>query len=118
HTRKLIQPFIVVATQNPFEFEGTYFLPESQLDRFLMRIHLGYPSAEDEARILDLDPARTAINDLKPVMTAQDLVELQEALHKVTIDPALTNYVIQIANATRTNDQLQIGVSPRGSLAL
>lgn len=118
HTRKLIQPFIVVATQNPFEFEGTYFLPESQLDRFLMRIHLGYPSPEDEARILEIDPARTALNDLKPVMTAQDLVELQEQVHKVTIDPALTNYVIQIANATRTNDQLQIGVSPRGSLAL
>jgi MoxR-like ATPase len=118
HTRKLIQPFIVVATQNPFEFEGTYFLPESQLDRFLMRIHLGYPSPEDESRILQIDPSRTTLLDLKPVMTAQDLVELQEEVHKITIDPALTNYVIQIANATRTNEQLQIGVSPRGSLAL
>jgi MoxR-like ATPase len=118
HTRKLIQPFIVIATQNPFEFEGTYFLPESQLDRFLMRIHLGYPSPEDESRILQIDPARTTLLDLKPVMTAQDLVELQEMVNKVKVDPALVNYVIQIANATRQNEQLQIGVSPRGTLAL
>jgi MoxR-like ATPase len=118
HTRKLIQPFIVIATQNPFEFEGTYFLPESQLDRFLMRIHLGYPSPEDEARILQIDPSRTTLLDLKPVMTAQDLVELQEMVNNVKVDPALVNYVVQIANATRQNEQLQIGVSPRGTLAL
>ncbi|MCC6579277.1 MAG: MoxR family ATPase [Phycisphaeraceae bacterium] len=118
HTRKLIQPFMVVATQNPFEFEGTYFLPESQLDRFLMRIHLGYPSAEDEARILDIEPARTTLGDLQPVMTAEELVDLQNSVHKVQVDPALIDYVIQISNATRNNDQLQIGVSPRGSLML
>ena len=118
HTRKLIQPFIVIATQNPFEFEGTYFLPESQLDRFLMRIHLGYPSAQDETRILEIEPARTALGELKPVMTAEDLVQLQEAVHKVQLDPSLVNYVIQIAHATRNNEQIQIGVSPRGSLAL
>ncbi len=118
HTRKLIQPFMVVATQNPFEFEGTYFLPESQLDRFLMRIHLGYPSPEDEARVLNIEPARTTLNDLKPVMTAEDLVDLQNAVTKVQIDPSLVDYVVQIANATRNNEQLQIGVSPRGSLSL
>jgi len=118
HTRKLIQPFIVIATQNPFEFEGTYFLPESQLDRFLMRIHLGYPSPEDEARILTLEPARTALADLSPVITAEELIELQAMVHKIQIDPALIDYVIQIANATRNNDQLQIGVSPRGALML
>ncbi len=118
HTRKLIQPFIVVATQNPFEFEGTYFLPESQLDRFLMRIHLGYPSAEDEARILETEPSRNALNDLKPVVTADDLLELQGMVQKVQIDPSLIDYVVRIAAATRTNDQLQIGVSTRGALSL
>ncbi len=117
-TRKLIQPFMVIATQNPFEFEGTYFLPESQLDRFLMRIHLGYPNPEDEARVLDIDPARTTLNDLEPVMTAEDLVNLQDMVNKVRFDPALIDYIIQIATATRNNEQLQIGVSPRGSLGL
>jgi len=118
HTRKLIQPFIVIATQNPFEFEGTYFLPESQLDRFLMRIKLGYPAAEDEARILAIDPSRTVLADIEPAMTSQQLVELQDRAEKIEIDPALLDYIVAIARATRHNDQLQIGVSPRGSLAL
>jgi len=118
HTRKLLEPFLVIATQNPFEFEGTYFLPESQLDRFLMRIALGYPSAEDEARMLELDPSRTELAALKPVITAQELVELQQQVDEIQIDPALLDYVVQIAGATRNNDQLQIGVSPRGTLAL
>ena len=117
-TRKLIQPFIVIATQNPFEFEGTYFLPESQLDRFLMRLHLGYPSPEDEARVLTLNPSRSMLPDIKPVMTAADLVELQTKVSEVKVDPALIDYIVKIANATRNNDQLQIGVSPRGTLAL
>ena len=118
HTRKLLDPFIVIATQNPFEFEGTYFLPESQLDRFLMRISLGYPSSEDEARILVLDPSRTQLHDLKPVLTAAELVTLQQQANDIEIDPSLVDYVVQIASATRNNEQLQIGVSPRGSLAL
>ena len=117
-TRKLIQPFLVIATQNPFEFEGTYFLPESQLDRFLMRLHLGYPSPEDESRVLTLNPSRTALNDLKPVMTAADLVELQQKTSEIKIDPALIDYIVRIVGATRSNEQLQIGVSPRGALAL
>ncbi|MEX0774700.1 MAG: MoxR family ATPase [Phycisphaeraceae bacterium] len=117
-THKLIQPFIVIATQNPFEFEGTYFLPESQLDRFLMRIHLGYPSPEDEARILELQPARTALTELQPVMTGEEVLQLQDQVSKIQIDPALIDYVVRIAGATRNNEQLQIGVSPRGSLAL
>ncbi len=118
HTRKLIEPFLVIATQNPFEFEGTYFLPESQLDRFLMRIQLGYPSPEDEARILTINPLRTALHELKPVMTAQEVVKLQQGTDKVQIDQSLVDYVVQVASATRTNEQLQIGVSPRGTLAL
>jgi MoxR-like ATPase len=117
-TRRLVQPFTVLATQNPYEFEGTYFLPESQLDRFLMRVRLGYPSPEDEARILTLDPQRTALNELTPVMTAQQLTDLQRQVDDINIDPALVDYVVRIANATRESDQLQIGVSPRGALAL
>ncbi len=117
-TRRLVAPFFVIATQNPFEFEGTYFLPENQLDRFMMRIQLGYPSPEDEARILDLDPSRTQLANLEPVMTAQDLVQLQQQVQKVHVDPALIDYIIQLANATRNNEQLQVGVSPRGTLAL
>ena len=118
HTRRLLEPFIVIATQNPFEFEGTYFLPESQLDRFLMRLHLGYPSPDDEARILTLNPSRNVLHDIKPVMTAADLVELQNKVDEIQIDPSLIEYVVKIANTTRESDQLQIGVSPRGSLAL
>lgn len=118
HTRKLIEPFMVIATQNPYEFEGTYFLPESQLDRFMMRIQLGYPSPDDEKRILMLDPSRTTIGDLKPVMTSADLVELQAKTDDVQIDPSLVEYIVQIVAATRTNEQLQIGVSPRGALSL
>ena len=117
-TRKLIQPFIVIATQNPFEFEGTYFLPESQLDRFLMRIHLGYASADDEARVLTINPSASALGDLEPVMTAEELLELQAEVPNIRIDAALIDYIIKIANATRDNDHLQIGVSTRGALAL
>jgi MoxR-like ATPase len=118
HTRKLIQPFIVIATQNPFEFEGTYFLPESQLDRFLMRIHLGYPSPEDEMRILERDPSRTALLELEPTMSIEELLTLQAAVPKVKVDPALLDYIVRIVTATRQHEQLQIGVSTRGSLAL
>ena len=117
-TRKLPDPFLVIATQNPFEFEGTYFLPESQLDRFLMRINLGYPSPEDEARVLTQDPRRQALNDLEPVMSADELRDLQNQCDAVRFDPALTDYVVAIANATRRSEELQLGVSPRGCLAL
>ncbi len=117
-TRRLLEPFMVIATQNPFEFEGTYFLPESQLDRFLMRLNLGYPSAGDEARVLTVDPRRSALAELKPVMTAQELVDLQRKVDQVKIDPALVDYIVALADATRKSDQLQLGVSPRGTLAL
>lgn len=117
-TRRLVQPFLVIATQNPFEFEGTYFLPENQLDRFMMRIQLGYPSPEDEARILQLDPSRTELTQLEPAMTAQDIIELQDKVKIVRMDPALGDYIIRLANATRRSDQLQVGLSTRGALAM
>jgi MoxR-like ATPase len=114
----LPQPFLVVATQNPYEFEGTYFLPENQLDRFLMRLSLGYPSPDDEARILQKQPARTALPDLRPVMSAEEVLELQRAVDRVRLDQALVDYIIAIASGTRNSEDLQVGLSPRGALAL
>ena len=117
-THQLPDPFLVVATQNPYEFEGTYPLPENQLDRFLMRIGLGYPSPDDEARILDVQPARTTLQSLQPVATIDEIVRLQRATDEVKIDSALADYVIALAQATREDDDLVVGMSPRGSLAL
>ncbi len=118
HVHMLPSPFMVVATQNPYEFEGTYLLPENQLDRFLMRISLGYPSADDEGRILRKQPARTSLRDLRPVMGGPDVAALQDAVDAVRMDQSLVDYVIAIAAATRTHEELAVGVSPRGSLAL
>lgn len=114
----LPQPFLVVATQNPYEFEGTYFLPENQLDRFLMRISLGYPSPDDESRILQKQPARTALPDLQPAMDAEEVLSLQRAVDAVRLKQELVDYIIAIATATRNSEDLQVGVSPRGALAL
>jgi MoxR-like ATPase len=117
-THVLPDPFMVVATQNPYEFEGTYFLPENQLDRFLMRIGLGYPSPDDEARILDVQPARTTLQSLDPVLTIDDVRDLQARTDAVRLDRSLADYVIALAQATRDSDDLLVGMSPRGSLAL
>ncbi|MBX3373714.1 MAG: MoxR family ATPase [Phycisphaeraceae bacterium] len=117
-TYALPSPFMVVATQNPYEFEGTYFLPENQLDRFLMRISLGYPSPDDEARIISLQPARTTLATLMPVMSADEVITLQKRVNEVRLDTSLVDYIIALAAATRNHDDLQVGVSPRGALAL
>lgn len=114
----LPRPFMVVATQNPYEFEGTYYLPENQLDRFLMRISLGYPAPDDESRILRKQPARSVLHDLEPIMSGEDVIELQEEVDRVRMDQSLVDYVIALASTTREHEDLQIGVSPRGSLAL
>ena len=118
HVLVLPAPFIVVATQNPYEFEGTYFLPENQLDRFLMRMSLGYPSPDDESRILHRQPARTTLRDLRPVMTGPEVAELQSAVDGIRMEQSLVDYVIALASATRSHEELQVGISPRGSLAL
>ena len=115
---KLEQPFMVVATQNPYEFEGTYLLPENQLDRFLMRTHLGYPSPDDEARVLDLRPANHALPQLEPVLHRDDLLRLQSQVDAVRVSRSLLDYIVSLANATRNHPELQVGLSPRGSLAL
>src|SRR5678815_1311208 len=114
----LEQPFMVVATQNPYEFEGTYLLPENQLDRFLMRTRLGYPNPADEARVLDLRPANHTLPELAPVLHRDDVIKLQQQVDAVRVDRSLLDYIISLANATRTHPELQVGMSPRGSLAL
>ncbi len=115
---KLDQPFMVLATQNPYEFEGTYLLPENQLDRFLMRIRLGYPDAEAERRILELRPAQGLLGALRPVLSPEQVVELQAEVDQVKLDRTLMEYIIAFANATREHPKIRVGLSPRGSLAL
>jgi len=117
-TRKLDRPFMVVATQNPFEFEGTYYLPENQLDRFLLRISLGYPERSSEHRILTTQPGRNALDELKPVMHADEVVHLQDIVPQTRMESALVEYILDLAESTRHDEQLHLGVSPRGALAL
>src|SRR5437763_2015945 len=113
-TLALQRPFMVVATQNPFEFEGTYYLPENQRDRFLLKIAVGYPDRASEHRILTLQPSRTKLEELKPVMTAADIVELQDQVTRVRLDTSIVDYILDLVEATRTADLLHLGVSPRG----
>jgi MoxR-like ATPase len=117
-TRQLPDPFMVVATQNPYEFEGTYFLPENQLDRFLMRISLGYPAPPDERRVLERQPARTVLQHLSPIISTEDVRLMQQGTDSVRVDQSLLDYIVALATATRSHDDLQVGLSPRGSLAL
>ncbi len=117
-THELPKPFMIVATQNPTDFQGTYQLPENQLDRFLMRISVGYPSAADEARVLELRPAAHKLGELRPVIDAARVVTLQERTDNARLDRSLIDYIIAIATATRGHEALQLGVSPRGALAL
>jgi MoxR-like ATPase len=114
----LQRPFMVVATQNPFEFEGTYYLPENQLDRFLLRITLGYPGRSAEQRILTTQPGRAALEQLKPVMTAAEVVAVQDLASQTKMESSIVDYVLDLAEATRHHDHLHLGVSPRGALAL
>ena len=117
-TFPLKRPFMVVATQNPFEFEGTYYLPENQLDRFLLRISLGYPDRSSEQRILTLQPARTRLEELRPVISAAEVVELQDRVPKVKVDETILDYILDLVEASRNEPQLHLGISPRGGLAL
>ncbi|MFP5263800.1 MAG: AAA family ATPase [Blastocatellia bacterium] len=117
-TYQLPRPFIVLATQNPVEHHGTYPLPESQLDRFMMRLRMGYPDIEDEKSILRQQTLRSPVERLVPVMHSEDVLALQNEVREVTVDESLVDYLIRIVRATRESDLLDLGVSPRGSLAL
>lgn len=117
-TYPLPKPFIVLATQNPVEHHGTYPLPESQLDRFMMRISMGYPEMVEEKQILRNQMTRHPIEDIETVMQASDVVELQKLVRSVRVDDLILDYLVKIVNATRSTDLLELGVSPRASLAL
>src|SRR6266436_4437361 len=117
-THPLPEPFIVVATQNPIEHHGTYPLPESQLDRFMLRLRIGYPAVDDEKQILRDREYSDPLNDLRPVMSASEIVELQQSVAEVSVDDALVEYLMRIVAATRDSEMLDLGASPRGTLAL
>ncbi len=117
-TYPLQQPFMVIATQNPAEYHGTFPLPESQLDRFLMRLRIGYPTVEEERKVLDRPQSLHPAEELQPVVTAQQLLDLQEQVEKVTVEATLMDYLLAIVQATRQSDLLSLGVSTRGALAL
>jgi MoxR-like ATPase len=118
-TRRLERPFLVLATQNPIEYEGTYPLPEAQLDRFLIRTTIGYPSRDDEIELLSRRIDRGADElELRPVVDAATLVRMQDALEQVHVSAAIEGYIVDLVTATRTSPRLAVGASPRGSLAL
>ncbi|MBI5202827.1 MAG: MoxR family ATPase [Elusimicrobia bacterium] len=117
-TRPLPDPFLVLATQNPVEYHGTYPLPEAQLDRFLLRVRIGYPSPEDEKRILQgMDPAER-VKELEPILSLSEIRSLQAEAGAVRVSDALLDYAVALAEATRRLPSVKLGLSPRGSLAL
>lgn len=116
-THPLPQPFLVIATQNPIEHHGTYPLPESQLDRFLMRIRMGYPGRESEKQILR-NNGSAAIEEVPPVMDAAEVAAMQDAVTRVRVDESLLDYTLEIVERTRQSEQLSLGVSPRGTVLL
>ena len=117
-TKLLPRPFMVLATQNPIEREGTFPLPEAQLDRFLIKIKIGYPSAEDDKLILSRFRQDDPLEDLKPVVTAEELMQMQEACRNVHVAADVEDYIIRLVHATREHASLQLGASPRAMLAL
>jgi len=117
-THHLSPPFLVLATQNPYEFEGTYVLPESQLDRFLIRIRMGYPIRSEERKILTSHRTGEPVESLKPVLSSQQVVEMQQAVRKVRVKESIEEYLLDIVHATREHDDLHVGVSTRGALML
>ncbi|GIV66378.1 MAG: MoxR family ATPase [Chloroflexota bacterium] len=117
-TYPLPVPFLVLATQNPIEYEGTFPLPEAQLDRFLMRIKVGYPSLSDEMKILELQQLRHPIEELEAVVEVDELLEVQQIVRTVYVSRSLRQYIVELTRATRENQDVYLGSSPRGSLGL
>jgi MoxR-like ATPase len=111
-------PFLVLATQNPIEYEGTFPLPEAQIDRFIMRLSLGYPSEGDEISILEAHREHHPIQDIGQVVSVEELLEAQAAVKRIYVDDLIKEYIVELANATRRHSDIYLGVSPRGSLAL
>ena len=117
-THQLPQPFMVIATQNPYEFEGTYPLPESQLDRFLLRISMGYPERSVEREVLSSHRAGEPVHQLEPVIDGKEVLALQKAVRQVAMDDSISDYLLDIVEATRSCEQLHVGASTRAALSL
>lgn len=117
-THELPKPFMVLATQNPIEYEGTFPLPEAQLDRFLLRVRMGYPSLQNEIRILEEQQLQHPIDVLKPVVKTKDILGAIEDIKKIYVSPAIKRYIVELTGRTRQSDDVYLGASPRGSLAL
>jgi len=117
-THPLPRPFMVLATQNPIEYEGTFPLPEAQLDRFLLRVRLGYPKANDEIKVLDRQQFKHPIEDLDKVVTAEEVLMAQETVKSVYVAPAVKSYLVELTRRTREYPEVYLGASPRGSLTL
>ncbi len=117
-TRSLASPFLVLATQNPIEYEGTFPLPEAQLDRFMLRVHLGYPDGQQEMTIMDSQQYRHPLEEIGQVVEVQELMEAQEAVKAVYVDEKIKTYIIELVSATRKHADVYLGASPRGSLVL
>ena len=117
-TYSLPKPFMVIATQNPFEFEGTYALPESQLDRFLLRISMGYPDREAERQVLASHREGEPVEQLQPVLSCEQIVDLQKGVRQVAVEASLYDYILDIVEVTRRCEELHVGVSTRGGLSL
>jgi MoxR-like ATPase len=117
-TRKLPAPFFVMATQNPIEFEGTYTLPEAQLDRFLLKLNMGYPTLNEEVEILNRLGMDEPVERLQPVMNLEELLEIQKRVKEVYVDETIKRYIVELTHRTREHKLVQLGVSPRGSIAL
>jgi len=118
HSYPLPQPFLVIATQNPVEHHGTYPLPESQLDRFLMRVRMGYPDSNAEREILRSEAGTSQLERMQPVLSGADVLEMQHAVTQVRVDESLVSYALDIVKKTRESEQFSLGVSPRGSQML
>lgn len=116
--RPLPNPFLVIATQNPIDYHGTYPLPEAQLDRFLVQLNLGYPDADTEVAILHAQAEKTPVDGIATVLTCDEVADLQAKVRSVHVDETISRYMVQIADKTRTDPRLRLGVSPRGSLML
>ncbi len=117
-THAMPDPFLVIATQNPIEYEGTFALPEAQLDRFMLRIRIGYPSMVDEQTILDEQKITHPIEDIQEVISADELRDMQTGVREIYVDPSVADYIVRLVNATRTHPDVYLGASPRGSIAL
>lgn len=117
-THRLEKPFFVMATQNPIEYEGTYPLPEAQLDRFLLKMRMGYPDLDEEIEVLNRVQRIAPIEELQSVIDLEELREIQSEIKTVTVDDTIKRYIVNLANWTRTNPSVYLGVSPRGSIAL